>query len=121
MKNRTWGGLYLVGFGLLVFAAQLGLLPSWVAPLAHNGIDKVLHFFLFGGIGFVVGGMMAPERPRQRTLVWIGLLALCALDELVQTQLPHRSADVLDLLADALGITLFYWLAVRRGSLAHAS
>ncbi len=121
MKMRSWGGLYLVCFGLLVLAAQLGLLPRWIAPLAHNGIDKVLHFLLFGGIGFVVGHMMAPHRPRHRRLVWVGLLLLCGLDELVQTRLPHRSADVLDLLADVLGITLFYWLAVKRASLAPAN
>jgi len=121
MTMRRWGGLYLAGFVVLVTAAQLGLLPRWIQPLTHNGIDKVLHFLLFGGIGFVVGHRMASHRPRLRGLVWLGLLMLCALDELSQTQLPHRSADPFDLLADVAGVTCFYWLAVRRRLLAPTS
>lgn len=112
--RRSWGVLYLLAIATLLVAAQLGLLPGWIAPLTQNGVDKVLHFLSFGGIGFVVGHMMARHPPRLRTLVWLGLLFASGLDELVQTQLPYRNADPLDLLADVAGITCFYWLAIRR-------
>lgn len=120
-SQRSWGWFYLGAFGLLVLAAQLGLLPGWLGPLTRHGIDKALHFALFGGIGFVVGGMAASQPPARQRLIWLSLLLACGLDELIQTQLPHRTADPLDLLADVVGITSFFWWSIRRHSAGPSS
>lgn len=113
-KRSAWGWFYLAVVIVVVVAAQGGLLPRWVAPYTRNGVDKVLHFLIFGGLGLVIGLWAAHRRPHVRRLVWLGLLLLCALDELSQTMLPHRSAEWLDLGADWTGLSCFYWLACRR-------
>ncbi|MEM6991284.1 MAG: VanZ family protein [Myxococcota bacterium] len=89
--------------------------PAW---LRVAGMDKVLHFTLFGFVAFgmhfatrghrmrVVGRLAAP------TAIVVPLVIALA-DEGVQALSPHRSADVVDLLADLAGMLVFRWLARR--------
>ncbi len=91
--------------------------PAW---LQVPGMDKVLHFALFGLVAF---GLHFATRGRVWTLrVWRGRalavpaavlipLAVAVVDEGVQALSPHRSADGVDLLADLLGLLCFWWLA----------
>lgn len=95
--------------------AYLGYLPWWL--LAWPGMDKVLHALLFGSIAFWLnlwwdGRSIALSRPRwQLPLAVVVPLGLIALEEGLQTLSPRRSADWRDLVADLVGITLFWWLS----------
>ena len=69
---------------------------------AINGLDKVVHVFIFAAPAFAA--LMAGIRIR-----WaVGILAVHApVSELIQHfGLPHRSGDVLDVMADLGGVVL---------------
>ncbi len=81
-----------------------------VAWLGVPGMDKVLHFTLFGLLALGVhlhtrGRTVAGGRIPLAVLV---PLLGATLEELVQATSPHRSADLADLLADLLGMLLFW-------------
>ena len=92
------------------------VLCSIPAPqiIAVNHIDKLEHAVAFGGLC----GLFFFAYPRKRIWVYLGsfLLGLCV--ELLQAVIPWRSADVLDLLADGVGvlaaILIIEWLLVPR-------
>jgi VanZ family protein len=77
-----------------------------------DGVDKLHHLLAFGSMA--TAGLLGWPVGRQAALrVAAGLLAYGALIELVQSQLPTRSADGLDLLTDAAGIGCGLLLAAR--------
>jgi len=85
-----------------------------VAWLRVPGMDKVLHFALFGLLALGVhlqtrGRMISVARMRLPLAVLLPLLGATA-EELVQALSPHRSADPGDLLADMLGMLAFWQL-----------
>jgi len=63
--------------------------------------DKVLHFAVYGGFGFVLGGLPYPS-------VVLGTVGsfLGAADEQIQRLAPGRAVSMADWLADILGISL---------------
>jgi VanZ family protein len=89
---------------LLVVISYLALSP--VPPRGlDSGWDKLNHLLAFGALAF--SAFFSVERPRTRWLAApLALLAYGVLIELAQSQLPPRSADARDVLADALGIAL---------------
>jgi membrane-associated phospholipid phosphatase len=81
------------------------------------GIDKALHFALFGLLAFGMhfatrGRTLGLGRARLPLAVLVPLLGALA-EELVQACSAHRTADPLDLLADLLGLLSFAWLGRR--------
>lgn len=78
-------------------------------PTADLPIDKLGHFIAYGvlgallALGWRLGG-------RRNSWLWPLLLAVLVgvADEVHQSTLSYRSADAADLLADALGIALFF-------------
>lgn len=84
------------------------------------GMDKALHFLMFGLLAL---GTCLATRDRTLTLgpcriplaVLVPLLGALA-EELVQAMSPHRTADPLDLLADLLGMIVFWRLGRRLAS-----
>ena len=94
--------------------AYLSLLPR--RPLAWPGVDKVLHFTLFGLAAFwlhqwlSVGGAM-PARPwHDRALLAASVLApfsLAAIEEALQGLSPVRTASLTDLASDLAGMLVF--------------
>lgn len=93
--------------------------PAW---LRLPGMDKFLHFLLFGAIAF--GTHFATRGRALQLRVWSGRtfalpwsvvapLVLALADEGVQALSAHRTADPIDLLADLLGLLAFRWLATR--------
>lgn len=100
-----------LGFVIAItLAAYTGAFSSqpW---LALPGMDKVLHFLLFGalafGVHFVVRGRRWRRIPLAVALPLLGALA----EELVQATSPYRTADPIDLLADLLGLVVFWQFA----------
>lgn len=94
----------------ITMAAYTGAFASqpW---LALPGMDKVLHFLLFGALAFGTHFLFRGRRWR-RVPFAVALPLLGALaEELVQATSPHRTADPIDLLADLLGLLLFWRVA----------
>ncbi|MEJ6001971.1 VanZ family protein [Paucibacter soli] len=90
--------------------ALLLLVISWLAfspkpPVGiDTGWDKLNHLLAFATLAVVSALSLAGAR-RERKVV-LGLLAYGIFIELVQTQVPGRSAEVADVLADMVGVAL---------------
>jgi VanZ family protein len=94
----------------LVLALLLGTI-SYLAlspappPSMDMGWDKLNHLAAFGTLAF--SAFYSLDSPKARWLYApLALLGYGVLIELLQSQLPPRSADARDVLADALGIAL---------------
>lgn len=96
-------------FWLLAIAvAVLSLLPvDQLPPQTENIWDKAQHALGFGAL--TISGMLAYPH-RQRALV-LGLLFFGAAIECAQASTTWRQGDVLDWLADAVGIVVIVIVA----------
>jgi VanZ family protein len=96
---------------------------SWSSPQlgsAETGVDKIVHFGMYGVLGFLV--TRALVRPRTRVdllaaLAWMTVFAM--LDEVHQAWIPGRDASVGDWTADLLGATVGLLVANHLFSTAH--
>ena len=94
---------------LVVVLADLGLM-SWFREYAsqYPGIDKAIHFILVGGLSWVL--IFAFNAKRMNLLgssLYVGTIltfALVTLEECSQLLIATRRFELLDLLADYLGI-----------------
>ncbi|MEM6293354.1 MAG: VanZ family protein [Myxococcota bacterium] len=117
-RNDPWRLRWLLWpqLGLVVaitLVAYTGAFSAQNAPwLTLPYMDKVLHFVLFGALAF--GCHFATRGRRTRGIPWaVALPLLGALaEELLQAASPHRTADPVDLLADLLGLLVFWRAAV---------
>ena len=104
---------------LAVVLADLGLM-SWFREYAsqYPGIDKTIHFFLVGGLSWVL--IFAFNEKRINLLgarLFFGTIvtfALVTLEESSQLLIDARQFELLDLLADYFGILVAEMMA-RRG------
>lgn len=99
--------LALVGVVLLslyvLFAPTAGGGPGF------TGADKAVHLALFALLA-----LTAARRLGARRGVWATVASYAVVSELVQAiALPRRSGDLLDVVADLLGVALG-WLVARR-------
>ena len=99
-RIRTLAGLTALGMALALYVlgAQEAAQGLFRAPW-----DKLAHALTFAIIGAATG--LASGRRGWPLLAFclLGATAVGALDEWHQRSLPGRSADLLDLLADAVG------------------
>ncbi len=87
-------------------------------PIPDMGItytDKILHFIVFGILGFLITrGMRYSKIEYLKTRpVLTAILLGCVFalsDEVHQAFVPARSAEVLDWVADFMGIVVFSYL-----------
>lgn len=111
----------------LLFTAVV-LTASWLAfsqrppPVADLGWDKANHFTAFGTLAFI-GMQCLAAGPHRRWIVLAALLAYGIGIELVQSQIPGRDAEVMDVVADMIGAVigvsvhaLALWLIAPRAS-----
>ena len=127
MKNSaaSWSPGAVIWKVALVAAVAVNLYsmyaPRVPGPSSSLRLDLVGHAVSFAAL--TLTGLMAGARARW----WIPVVALNALaSELIQGfLLPNRSGDGVDLMADAVGITLGWlvarWLAARWQSLTARS
>lgn len=102
-----------LGFvGAITLLAYTGAL-SGAAWLKLPGTDKVLHFLLFGALAFGTHLALRGRTWRRVPLAIALPLAGAFAEELAQATSPYRTADPFDLLADLLGLVLFWHLADR--------
>lgn len=100
------------GWRALFAAAVLAI--CWLAFSAHppsgldTGWDKLNHLAAFAALALCAERGFGRQAWRRCTLA---LLGFGIFIELVQSQVPGRSAEAADVLADAVGIALGYLLA----------
>jgi VanZ family protein len=121
---RTLRLLLVLVYAALIFGfgvADLGPLPV----LEGVPLDKLEHLLAFGGFAWVVELSLLELSAFRRRVLALGTSSSCGLLlELVQSALPHRAAEFLDLLADVLGALLAvgtsalvsWWLGQRADS-----
>lgn len=111
--RRAW---HIMLAALLLVISYLAL-SSAPPPTLDSGWDKLNHLLAFGALGFCA--FIGSSAARSRWL-WgpAALLGYGVLIELLQSQLPPRSADWRDVVADALGITAGLVLAALAQALA---
>ena len=118
MSQGTFDRKWLVrlvlfsSFLLAVFvAAYLRLIPTRLAYLPFY--DTLGHFVLYGilaallHLGIRSRAMRLPYLTREIPVAIIVTIALAVLDEALQSLSPYRSADLIDLTSDVIGIVLF--------------
>jgi VanZ family protein len=96
-RRRTWWRRTF--FICLAVVLVLALLPPRV-PMPSTGWDKVNHVLAFTVLAMLGG----PSFPQRIGRVLLGLLAYGGAIELLQGLTDYRSAEWLDLLADAAGL-----------------
>ena len=84
-----------------------------------TGWDKANHWLAFSTLA-ITACLAFPHARRRYAGVALGLLAFGVFIELVQSQIPSRSAEVLDVVADSFGIgagllVMVVWQRLRAG------
>ncbi len=87
-----------------------------------TGMDKVIHFLIFGVLGWLLARGVFEAAPgalwSRWLLILVGGALFAMLDEMHQALVPGRHADIRDWLADMAGITAaacwYYYLHVRQ-------
>ncbi len=104
-RIRWWPWLAAMVYAVVIFALSSEANP--LPALTAHVWDKLLHLVEYGGLGFLVG-LAAGQRSdftSRDVLFWASLVGLLygASDELHQSFVPGRDAEVGDVLADGLG------------------
>ena len=89
-----------LAWGALIYA--LSSRPTTFVPLA-SGTDKLAHFAAYAVLGYLLVRAHAAARWPLWAAAAVGL-AYALSDELHQSFVPGRSAEVADWVADALGV-----------------
>ena len=100
----TWRVLFTIG---LISVAVLSLLPAGVATPAFPHSDKFAHLIAYSALGFT--GAASFSRHKQRLV--ITLVTCGALIELLQGLTPTREMEVLDFLANTVGVLVGVFVA----------
>ncbi len=98
-RTQPWRALLAL---LVAGVCWLAFSPAPPAAL-DTGWDKLNHLLAFSTLAFTAS-QAYPGARRRPWMVALALLAFGVFIELVQTQIPSRSADVLDVCADSVGI-----------------
>ena len=117
----------LIRFASLLAAAVIviGLFTLGEKPYAGSLFpapwDKLAHVSVYGTIAILVwigsgARAFAQGKAHRAGAVALFVLAIGLLDELHQVGIPGRSADVSDLVADAIGIGIAFYLLRSRNS-----
>lgn len=104
---RAWWPV-LAWMGVIVVATSVTA-PAGVWIPRGVPWDKVVHFLLYGGLGWTLGRALWVSENRTPRAVWLSLLVgllFGALDEWHQGALLARDASFADWLADAGGVSL---------------
>lgn len=116
-RLRLVSALLALGWMALIF--YLSGIPNAKLPQGPDGTDKLIHMAVYGLLALFYLGAMKPASDGRHSLRQTVLAAMLATlygatDEWHQSFVPTRSADVWDLVADAVGaviaVTVVAWL-----------
>lgn len=101
---------WILMMGLITLQSQLS--GAMLGPALAPGLDKAIHFFIFGVLGWLMArGLSNSARDMIRNnylwLILLFALSFATVDELHQSMVPGRYLDVWDWLADVFGIIVF--------------
>ncbi len=107
-KREVWRVLQLLGL-MAAVAMVVMLFAMGDSSLATHTLslnppwDKCLHLVTYGVLAALLrfSGMLS-----NGLLIWLLLVGVGTADELHQVHIPGREANVLDLVADAVGIAI---------------
>jgi len=110
LNKRIFVARILLGTWL-VFLSYAMLMPPGGKPifdfLSWPGMDKLIHVISFGLLGLLSGASSKP-RPRLLAIVFIIWSGYGLAIEIIQSFIPGRSFEALDLVADMVGTILGY-------------
>lgn len=90
-----------------IYMAVIFYFSSLSRPIKYElpyGVDKVIHFIEYAGLGFLMGHSLKNSGVRHYVLVgWIVASFYGITDEIHQSFVPMRDASVFDIFADGLG------------------
>lgn len=88
----------------------LAVVPIPPPPIELPLSDKISHLGAFMVLGFLLA---LPIRKSSTLYLWALVLPISygVLIELVQSQLPNRTSELLDILADVIGASIAYLIA----------
>jgi VanZ family protein len=98
---RFWLGLWIALWGLAIVLCLLPLPPS---PFDVQHFDKIEHVAGYAALAAFAAALFASRRALLGAA--LGLILLGLLIEGLQSLVPWRSADVMDLIANAVGVAL---------------
>jgi VanZ family protein len=110
--------LFFLFIAWIIFSANTGrnnIFFNVVNTIPYG--DKLGHFFLFGILTLLLNLALRFKRFRLWKRIPLGTVLVSIfviLEELSQAFFPNRTMDVIDLVADAVGIVIFtfigYWM-----------
>lgn len=101
----------LIWAALVIFIGGRSNVPTVESSLP---LDKIAHFFMYGALGaLATRGWLKAQRPRRLVIVLVLAMAVGVADEIHQRWVPHRTSDVKDWIADAVGITVAATLVLK--------
>ncbi len=112
LKHTLWDFIPLPFVGAVLvycgFLYALSSVSTFPVPSPFSFFDKIVHFFLFGGLSAVVAAGLYQARHEYSTrtllLIPISFSMLYGLsDEIHQLAVPHRIFSMGDFAADAVG------------------
>ena len=116
MTTRT--GMRLLAQLYTAFLLGALFLPMGTAPVAFNGLDKLVHVVLYG----ILASLWLIAWGRDQRLRVLRLTFLVAVaTEVIQLFLPWRSFDWFDMVANLMGVLLAIRIIGRPAVLASTS
>ena len=106
MLRRGW---LMVGWLLIFLIVYLSLVPSPPTLVTFDNSDKYEHAFAYASVSFWFCQIYLLAR--SRFVLIVALIGLGVALEYVQGWTGYRSFDVMDMLADSVGV-LLGWLVV---------
>jgi VanZ family protein len=107
--KRLW---LTVGWALVGLVAAVSLVPVPPETVTFKAQDKVLHLAVYGGLMLWFGAIYRTRGPRRGIGALLVLMGLAL--ELAQGATGYRSPQVLDALANGIGVLLGWLLAHTR-------
>lgn len=117
-RHRRW-------WPVLTWVAVILVITSWPNPpvpgSAPAGLDKLVHFTMYGVLGGLVARAVDLRSGRRFAIALVSIALFAAADEWHQEWIPDRGADVRDWLADVAGAAAGVVAMTRRARLAFSS
>ncbi|TAE59922.1 MAG: VanZ family protein [Nostocales cyanobacterium] len=114
--HQRWVIAFWVYLGILFsifIAAYLRIIPTEISRFPYY--DTILHFLLLGIAAYLTHQVLRKKKLRIGNfyipIAPFLILGLCIVDEIIQSYVPYRNADLVDLAADICGIISFTILA----------
>lgn len=101
--------LSTIHFRLLFSGFLIFITYKFLAPAEHSGIeipylDKILHAGVFFVLAFLSDKALSIKR--RYHYLWLGIFGL--LIEILQAQTGYRSAELMDWIADMIGVVMCF-------------